>query len=100
MSCERCGQNHVRPRQVAYVRLSFKIMELILRGQIRNIAWSDAPLDLEIVGVRIPRDAVGVVDLYVRSEEFEEVAEGKAPPEVTFHYGSVPRDSGPVAQAL
>lgn len=74
----------------ARLRLSLKVLEDLVVGQAARwgAATTDAPDDLQVVGVYQPAHAVGQwCYLIVESERFRPILEGSELPEVgPYHY--------------
>jgi hypothetical protein len=76
--------------KIARVQISKEYFELILRGEFRlrpnATIETDAPKDLEVIGLSIPQRFIGflhTLEVYVKSESFADVPEGSEPPVIS-----------------
>jgi hypothetical protein len=74
--------------RVARVRISKEFFEMFLRGEVNarpnTVVTTNAPKDLEVLGLGLPESVSGryphTLEIYVKSETFEDVPEGQEPP--------------------
>ena len=80
--------------KIARVLVSKQFLEMVLRADTfakpNTVTTSNAPKDLEVLGLAIPDFVRGyphTLEVYVKSETFDDVPEGVEPPLIdTFIY--------------
>jgi hypothetical protein len=95
-------------RRIAKIRLSFRSIEILLRGESRNLVTAtNCPADLAVVAVEMTADgcAQGWAWVIVESKDFVLVSPDQQIPEIAFWYDTTIRrepvlSKGPIAHYM